>query len=87
MFDAGSRHFDCGTLRELNDVTHLTIAEVRSQIAEVKSSAPNSSDAIMGFYLCNLTSDLCNCEVRHVVQLPQSATIEMMAAGIKHRFL
>ena len=41
----------------------------------------------MGFYFYNLTSDFCNCEVRHVVQLPQSATIEMMAAGIKHRFL
>jgi len=37
MFDAGSRHFDCGTLRELNDVTHLTIAEVRGQIAELKA--------------------------------------------------
>ena len=60
MFDAGSRHFDCGTLRELNDVTHLTIAEVRSQIAEVKALDPNGESGSEGFYFCNLTSDFFN---------------------------
>jgi len=60
MFDAGSRHFDCGTLRELNDVTHLTIAEVRSQIVKVEAHDRIAAVGSGGFYFCNLTSDFCN---------------------------
>ena len=60
MFDVGGQRFDCGILKKLNDVTHLTIAKVRGQIAEVKALDVSTAARSGGFYLCNLTSDFCN---------------------------